>query len=273
MAEQPQRRALLRAGWAGGLALFGLATPLRGAHAQAQAPAQPRVAAAATLRVGVDTSLAAVMAAAAPAFAATRPGLRLDLQVAPAAVLLERLARGEALDLLVGLERETAALGEQRRLLKPEARAAFASNRLVLVVPAADTSVQRLADLARPEVQQLALGRSSSLPLGRHGREALNAQRLWPAVQRKVVLADDSAALLALVKDGAADAALVYETDALAAGAALRVVQLLPTPEPLRLGAHLSASTRQPEAAAALAAWLRGDAARALLQARGFGPP
>ncbi len=226
-----------------------------------------------TLNVGVDTALAAALADAAPAFAATRPGVQLVLKTAPAAALLDALARGAALDVLVGIERETAALGEQRRLLRPETRAAFASNRLVLVVPANAATVQRLADLAKPAVQRVALGRSSSLPLGRHGREALNAQRLWPSVQRKVVLADDSTALLALVKDGAADAALAYETDALAAGAALRVVQVLPTPEPLRHGVHVSTASRQAELAAAFAAWLRSDAARALLQARGFGPP
>jgi molybdate transport system substrate-binding protein len=226
-----------------------------------------------TLNVGVDTPLAAVLAEAVPAFTATRPGVKIVLKAAPAAALLDELARGAPLDLLVGIERETAALGEQRRLLRPEARAAFASNRLVLVVPAGVATVQRLADLALPAVQRVGLGRSGSLPLGRHGREALNAQRLWPAVQRKVVQADDSTALLALVKDGAVDAALVYETDALAAGAALRMVQVLPTPEPLRHGAHVSSASRQAELATAFAAWLRGDAARALLQARGFGPP
>ena len=38
----------------------------------------------------------------------------------------------------------------------------------------------------------------------------------------------------------------------------------------LRHGAHVSTASRQPELAAAFAAWLRGDAARALLQARGL---
>ena len=246
---------------------FGALHP---ALAQAQVQAQ-------VLSVTTDSSLLKAMTEVARGFEATRPGWKVALVAGEPGALLAQLANasaGSAVDVLAGADAETAALGLQRRLLRPELRSAFAGNTLVLVVPAAATlGVQRLADLARPEVQRIAIGRVTTVPLGRYAREAINGQRLWPSLQRKLVQADSAAEVLALVQRGDVDAGFVYATDAAAAGAGLRTVETLPTTTPLRYVAHVVVASTRAAVAADFVAYLRSDAARAVWQQAGLALP
>lgn len=241
-------------------------------------------ASAQTLTVATDTSLLRAMTEVGRGFEATHPGWKVALVAGEPAALLAQMANPEAaprFDVLAGADADTAALGVQRGLLRAETRSAFAGNTLVLVVPATATAtatpnVQRLADLARPEVLRVAIGRVNTVAVGRYAREALNAQRLWPAVQRKLVQAGSADEVLALVQRGDVDAGLVYATDAAAAaaaGAGLRTVQTLPTATPLRYGANAVMASPHAAMAAAFVAHLRSEAARAVWQQQGLALP
>ena len=226
------------------------------------------------LTVAVDSSLHAAMQVLASGFAAARPGVQVALLAGPSGGLLAQIASGAPVDLLASADAETAAQGVQRRLLLSGPRGVFAANSLVLVVPTASPlGLRRLSDLARPEVLRVAMGREGSEPSGRYAREAINAQRLWPVLQRKVVLADDVKAVLALVAAGDAEAGFAYATDAAAAGQSVRVVETLATTTPVRCVASVTANAPQPVLAQAFASHLRSDEARAVLQRFGFGPP
>lgn len=228
-----------------------------------------------TLVVAADSSLAAALPAVARSFEATRPGVRVKLIHGAAGALLEQVARDTRADVLAGTDAETVALGVQRRLLVPDLRSAFAANTLVLVVPASlNLPVRRLSDLARPEVVRIAMGRQASVPAGRSAREAINAQRLWPSVQRKIVFTDDETAALALVAAADVEAGFVYATSAAAAPAGkLRVVETLATSTPIRYQANVVSGSPQAALAAEFVAHLRSDAARAEFQRLGFGLP
>lgn len=227
------------------------------------------------LVVAADSSLGEAMTRVARDFEATRKGVTVTLRLGASGVLLEQIGRGTTTDVLAAADAETVALGVQRRLLLADLRSSFASNRLVLVVPASlNLPVQRLADLARPEVVRVAMGRHASEPAGRYAREAINAQRLWPAVQRKAVWVDDVRELLALVAAADVEAGFVYATDVAAAAAGrVRVVETLPTSTPIRYPANVVAGSRQPELARDFIAYLRSEPARAVFQRFGFGLP
>lgn len=232
-------------------------------------------AAAQTLVVAADSSLGDAMKVVARDFEATRKGVAVTLRPGASGVLLEQIARGTATDVLAAADAETVALGVQRRLLVADLRSSFASNSLVLVVPATlNLPVQRLDDLARPEVVRVAMGRHASEPAGRYAREAINAQRLWPAVQRKAVLVDDVREVLALVAAADVEAGFVYATDVAAAPPGrVRVVETLPTTTPIRYPAHVVAGSKQPELARDFIAYLRSEPARAVFKKFGFGLP
>jgi len=227
-----------------------------------------------TLTVAVDSSLATAMPALAKSFEAGRPGVSVRLLPGTAGALLEQIAGGPGIDVLAGSDLETVSTGLNRRLLRPDLRSAFASNTLVLVVPASPrVPVVRLVDLSRPDVLRIAIGRQPGVPTGRFAREVINGQRLWPLLQNKLVFAPDEAAVLALVVAADVDAGFVYGSTAMAAGNRLRVVETLPTALPLRHMAHVASASAQPALAEAFVAHLRSEGTRVELQRLGFGPP
>jgi molybdate transport system substrate-binding protein len=227
-----------------------------------------------TLAVATDTSLAPAMATVARAFESGRSGVRITLSVGAPGALLAQMGRGTVFDVLAGIDTETAALGQQRRLLQPALRSDFAGNTLVLIVPGSlALPVQRLSDLARPEVARIAIGRGTVEPAGRHAREAINAQRLWPALQRKMLETDDVRQVLDLVAAGEVEAGFVYATDATAAGPRVRVVETLKTTSPPRYLAQVGTASPQPALAREFVDFLRSEPARVLWQRAGFSVP
>lgn len=243
----------------------GAATVL--AAAAALCPAQ-------TLTVAADTSIGDAMKVLAHDFEAGRRGAGVKVVVGASGRLLEQLGQDMPADVLASADAETVTLGVQRRLLLPDLRSAFAANTLVLVVPASlNLPVHRLSDLAQPEVARIAMGREASVPAGRYAREAIDAQRLWPSLQRKVVIAKDVREVLDLVAAADVEAGFVFATDVAQAAERVRVVQTLATATPIRYLANVVADSRQPALAREFVAYLRTDAARAVLKRFGFGVP
>jgi molybdate transport system substrate-binding protein len=225
------------------------------------------------LTVAADTSLREALPAVARSFEAAHPGVTLVLQWGAPGTLLSQMGSGSAIDLLVGADAETVAAGVRRQLLLPDVRSLFATNTLVLAVPTSlNLPVQQLVDLGRPEVTRIAMAREAVDAAGRYAREAINAQRLWPLVQRKVVATEDVRAALALVANADVEAGFVYASDA-ATSARVRVVQTLPSATPIRYLAHVAAASPQPALARDFIVHLRSDAARAEWARRGLGLP
>lgn len=247
------------------------------AAAVAAWPAPPLWAQTAALQVSAATSLQGVLPALVQAFARQRgvppPAVTTGASGALVDALGQRGAQAAA-DVLLTDDAETIARGVERRLLRPDPVRNFATHALVLVVPASSRlPVRRLTDLAAADVQRIALGRVASVPQGRFARQSIDAARLWPSVQRKVVQADSARDTLRRVVEGEVDAAIVFRTDALAAGPALRVVETLGGHGAIRLTAAVAASAAQPALAADFVQFLRSDAAAAVLAQAGFGPP
>lgn len=227
-----------------------------------------------TLLVAADSSLQPVLQRLAKDFEATRPGVQVQWMVGAPGALLEQVARGKVLDVWAGTDTEVTASGLLRQLLVPTARDVFASNRLVLIEPVtAKPPLQRLSDLAQPEVQRVAMGQVAMEPAGRYARQAIDAQRLWPAVQRKAEFTEDVRETLRRVVAAEVDAGFVYATDAAAAGPRIRVVQVLQTASPIRHQAHVVAGSKQVALAEAWVAHLHSPQAQAALKQAGFGPP
>lgn len=238
------------------------------AFAGASVGAQP----GSTLQVAAASSLVDAMPELARLFEASHAGASVRLASAASGALLEQLAQGTAVDVLLSADADTLARGVERRLLQPESVRSFASNTLVLVLPTASTlPVARLTDLAQVDVQRIAMGRTASVPAGRYARQAIDAARLWPALQRKIVQADSVRHALDLVQRGEVDAAFVYGSDARGAGNRVRLVQTLAGHNPIRLGAAVAVASKQTALAAEFVQFLRSDAARAVLVRQGFG--
>jgi molybdate transport system substrate-binding protein len=140
-------------------------------------------------------------------------GVAIDVTYGASDVLAAEVERGAALDALV-----LADGGELDRLIGTRAidaasRRPIATNTIVLVGPVgAQLTFQSLATLA--EGRKLAVGDPTTVPAGRYARQYLERLGAWTKLQPQLVFGGDVAGVLALAKQGRAQLAIVYRTDA-----------------------------------------------------------
>ncbi|HXV34412.1 MAG TPA: substrate-binding domain-containing protein [Gaiellaceae bacterium] len=141
-----------------------------------------------------------------------------------------------------------------------ESPAVFATNRLVLVVPAQGSDAGSLADLAGAEVLV-----GAELDSVRSALEAIGGDDLLENAGFEPDAAEQ-------VASGSADAALVYYTDALAAGEAVRVIEL-PAQALVQYPIAVANVSESFEEAQAFVELLLSDRGRQALEEAGFTLP
>jgi molybdate transport system substrate-binding protein len=116
---------------------------------------------------------------------------------------------------LASADQETMDTAQRQGLVQAADRRDFARNALVLIVPSdSAASIRKLEDLAQPGIRHIAIGNPASVPAGRYTRHALQAARLWDAVQPKAIGTQNVRQSLDYVARGEVDAGFVYATDA-----------------------------------------------------------
>ncbi|HXV56711.1 MAG TPA: molybdate ABC transporter substrate-binding protein [Gaiellaceae bacterium] len=154
-----------------------------------------------------------------------------------------------------------------------EAPRAFATNRLVLVVPPDNPAgIESLDDLAAGGVR-LVLG-AEGVPAGDYARQALEESGAAGALENVVSHEEDVKGVLGKVASGEADAGLVYQTEADAAAGDVVAIELpedAQVPVEYRIG--ILAGTGKREAAERFVRLLLGEEGRRALAAAGFGLP
>lgn len=165
-----------------------------------------------------------------------------------------------------------AALAAQGLVERP---IPFATNRLVIAVPASSSRIRSVADLAVPGVK-LAIG-SATVPVGSYTRQVLG--RLGrPAAAR--ILANvrsnepDVTGVVGKLTQKAVDAGFVYITDVKATGGRLRAIELPASLQPTVVYAAAPVKgTKQVVKARAFVEGLLSARGQAALRAAGFGAP
>jgi molybdate transport system substrate-binding protein len=217
------------------------------------------------LLVFAAASLTDALAEVEAAFEQAEPGVDVRLNLAGSSTLREQILAGAPADVFVSadvanvatLVAEGAADGEST---------VVATNELQLVVPAAnEAGVAGIEDLADPD---LLVGLCApEVPCGALALDVLREAGVDPAADTEE---PDVRALLAKVVDGELDAGIVYRSDVVAAGDAVRGIDL-PGSGPVAEYAAVAVDADD-EVAAAFVAYLTG-AGRAILAEHGFGPP
>lgn len=225
-----------------------------------------------TLTVSAAASLGDAMKAIAPLFEAQHPGVTLRFNLAASGVLLQQLAAGAPIDVLVTADEETLDRAAAQKLIDPATRRVLATNALVLVAPAG-SNLAGLDALTGPGVKRIALGKPGSVPAGRYAQQALEARGQWAALQGKLVPADHVRQVLDYVARGEVEAGFVYATDAASAAGKVRVVATVGGHAPIRYPMAVASDAGQPALARAFVQFLASPAAQAVLRQQGFGAP
>ncbi|MBK7878119.1 MAG: molybdate ABC transporter substrate-binding protein [Planctomycetes bacterium] len=193
--------------------------------------------------------------------------------------LARQIVAGNQADLFLSADEKELDKVAEEKLLDDASRASVLGNQLV-VVEAIDpkdaaksffTQPFTVDQLARPEVKLLALADTATVPAGRYAKAWLEKKELWKTLEARVLPGLDVRATLASIESGAAQAGIVYRTDA-AVSKRVRVVHAVPLDEGPRIVYGFAALAKRPHVAEAraLLEFLRSADARKVFEARGF---
>jgi molybdate transport system substrate-binding protein len=201
------------------------------------------------------------------------PEASVRLQFAGSDELAAQIRQGVPVDVFAAANTKLpAALAREGKLGEP---VTFATNQLVLAVPADGAKVDSLEALERPGFK-LVIG-AEGVPVGDYTRAVL--ARLG-AGHGDAVLANvrsnepDVKGIVGKLIQGAADAGFVYRSDVQAADGRLRAIELPAELEPTAsYGVGVVKAAKQPDAAEAFVDDLLAGGCHEALLAAGFGEP
>ncbi len=244
----------------GALALTGCSTPDPN-------PASDDIPAG-TVTVFAAASLTDTFQTIADAFEAQHPNVAVTLNFGGSSGLATQITEGAPADVFAAASAATMTTIVDAGFAPDSAN--FASNTLEIAVPSDNPgAVTGLADFARPNLA-IALC-AVEVPCGAAAAMALDAAGIVASVD---TFEQDVKAVLTKIELGEVDAGLVYRTDVLASGAQVVGIEFPEASHALATYpiAQLTAAPN-PRAAAAFVAFLRSDAAQAILRKAGFGAP
>lgn len=218
-----------------------------------------------TLTVLAAASLTESLTQVADHFEAEHVGVRVQLAFGSSATLAQQVVEGAPADVLVTADERSMDAAEDGNAIA-DGPYPFASNALVLVTPADDPAgIEAITDLQRDATFVTCV---PTAPCGDVAAQVLASHDVTAAPASQEV---DVKAVLAKVVSGEADAGLVYASDAVAAGDAVRVVDV-PGIDLVRTNYYVAAlhEAEQLDLGMEFVAALRGDRARLLLQDAGF---
>lgn len=150
--------------------------------------------------------------------------------------LARQIVSGAAVDVFISADEAQMDVVAQAGLIKEGSRIALLGNQLAVVLPNdRQRTFTSIRDIVNPALRRIAIGDPAAVPAGVYAKQYLEKEGLWAAVSPRIVPLGSVRAALAAVESGAADAAIVYRTDArvsvratvawvVAAGAGPRIV-------------------------------------------------
>jgi len=189
-------------------------------------------------------------------------------------VLARQIADGAPVDVFISADEAQMDIVAAANLIKPGSRVPLLRNQLAVVVPSdRPRAFGSIRDLADPVFKRIAIGDPAGVPAGVYAQQYLQAQGLWQAIEPRVVPTGSVRAALTAVETGAADAAIVYRTDARIALHAT-VVWVVPAADGPRIiysGATIRTSAH-PQDAQKFLDFLRSDTSTRIFERFGFSP-
>ena len=231
-------------------------------------------ATAADVTVSAAASLTNAFKEIGPMFEAQTPGDAVIFNFAASDALLAQIVKGAPVDVFASADQDAMDRAEAQLAIVPGTRRNFVANSLVLIVPGDSVlALKTLSDLQRKEVKRIAIGNPSIVPAGRYAKGALEAAKLWTAVEAKAAMAQSVRQALDYVARGEADAGFVYATDAAIMKDKVRTVATVPTRTSITYPIAAVAGSPNAEGARRFLAFIASPVAQTVLARYGFDKP
>jgi molybdate transport system substrate-binding protein len=251
------------------IALLAAAATMATATAPFPAPA----AAQDTLTVFAAASMKNALDDVNKAFAG-KEQIKVTASYAASSALIKQIEAGAPADVFISADLDWMKYGLEKKAIKPGSDFQLLGNRLVLIAPKdSKTSDVKIAPgfdiVGAAGGGRIATGDVRAVPVGKYARAALEKLGVWNRAEAHMAMAENVRAALALVGRGEAPLGIVYETDA-KVEPNVKIVAAFPQEfyPPVIYPAGLTVNAK-PEAAKYLA-FLRSDAAKAILERYGF---
>jgi molybdate transport system substrate-binding protein len=130
-------------------------------------------------------------------------------------VLARQVVNGAPVDLFISADEAQMDLVARAGLVAGDTRVNLLTNLLAVVVPGdRPRTFSSMRDLLDPAFRRIAIGDPDAVPAGVYAKELLEHEGLWDALRPRIVASTNVRAALTAVETGAADAGIVYRTDA-----------------------------------------------------------
>lgn len=196
-------------------------------------------------------------------------GKTVAVSLAASSVLARQIEASQGADVFVSADEEWMDYLDGKALLTAGTRKDLLGNRLVLITPAGNPTVELTVRALKAALKngRLAIADPATVPAGKYGKEALTRLGAWDGLP--LAPAENTRVALAYVARGETSLGVVYETDA-RAEPRVRVAAVFPenSHTPIRYPAALTRDAK-PEARGFLD-YLSSPAARAVFTAAGF---
>lgn len=166
------------------------------------------------ITVAAAVSLTEVLTAAAREYAGVG-GEPVVFTFAASNTLARQIVNGAPVDMFVSADDAQMDIVEKAGLILEGSRVDLLTNQLVIVVP--DDRRRTFTsprELLEPVFKRIAVGDPAAVPAGVYAKQFLEREGLWDGLRDRLVPTVSVRAALTAVESGAADAAIVYRTDA-----------------------------------------------------------
>lgn len=236
--------------------------------------AVPAVASDGTITVCAAASVREAFFEIGRTLEAAAPEVKMAFHFAASGQLVQQIAHGAPCDVLATADPDSMDRAVRDGRVVPGTWATFASNQLVLVVPAkGSSSIGGLDDLARAEGVRIALGTPESVPAGLYAKEALQLAGRWGMLKDRCVFGENVRQVLDYVARGEAEAGFVYSTDARLMPDRVRVIGPVKTKRPILYAIALIEGGGNEQGGRRFVEAVRSESGGRVLGRYGFGAP
>ena len=229
-----------------------------------------------TVTVFAAASMAESMNQIAELYKKIAPDVRIICNFDSSGTLKTQIEQGADCDLFISAGQKQMDQIEQKFIV-PNTRFNLVSNTVVLIVPKGHNpdKINNFKDVVTDKVSLIALG-NGDVPVGQYSQEIFTHLGMWEKLNKlnRISFAGNVKEVLAQVAVGAVDCGVVYSTDA-ATSKGVDVVAEAPknSHKPIVYPIAIIKGSKQEASAKKFAAFLKSDAATAVLKNVGFTIP
>ncbi len=197
-------------------------------------------------------------------------GTKVTFNFGSTGQLAQQIEQGAPVDLFAAANVSFVEELEKKGLILSDTKAFYAQGRITIWTRQDNPlTLTRLEDLTRADVKKLAIANPEHAPYGIAAREALQSVGIWDAVKDKIVFGENIRQTLQYAESGNVDVAIVALSLSIGSGGRYTLIPA-ELHKPLKQALAVIKGAKNEAAARRFAAYVNGDAGRAIMRKYGF---